>query len=62
VCLFHTQYGQKESSGIWVAIVECLLPEGGQKAAIVEGDFFDDESLVVVVRAEDGVCYLKKQR
>ena len=56
VCVVHTRYDHAASEGIRVAVLEfCVGGEEVEEAGnfeVVDVDFFDDESLVVVVRAE----------
>jgi hypothetical protein len=61
VCVVHTRYNHEASRPIRVAVVECCvtdeMQEGenwGQKLEVVDADFFDDECIVIILRAEDG--------
>jgi len=55
----HTRYDHAASEAIRVAVLEFCAGEevgeggnGGETFEVVDVDFFDDESMVVVVRAE----------
>jgi hypothetical protein len=37
---------------IRLAIVDCQLPEGERRCNVLAADFFDDESIIVVYRAQ----------
>lgn len=38
---------------IRLAVVECQLPEGEGNCSVLAADFFDDESIIVVYRAQN---------
>lgn len=50
--MVHTRYDHAASEAIRVAVLEFWVGEEGVNWEVVDVDFFDDESMVVVVRGE----------